>query len=243
MARKRRSQINQAIEKSHWQQWRLLIRNPKFWYDLTVLNERYWIFLKAYQKKSEVAPRKLYEYESLSKIYENKWQIKPIPIWSTVLTMTDQPYISLIRDFEYMYGLDDPLYTKEKPVSYSPVQVINYDHVENFLDLRLDLTKPLYLLEERIEKEVKKLDRSAKKLARSAMRNRPDKSDDYLAVWDLRQQGLTADEIAPKLWPKEWTKKGGRASHYGDKGPLIQRVYDHEKAAQKLIDNTNRPTR
>jgi len=72
-------------------------------------------------------------------------------------------------------------------------------------------------------------------------RRRLDKLDSYLAVWDLRREGLSADEIAPKLWPTEYTKKGGRDSAAGDKGPLIQRVYDYEQAAQKLIEESLPP--
>ena len=67
------------------------------------------------------------------------------------------------------------------------------------------------------------------------------KYKDYLAVWDLRQQGLTDDDIARKLWPTEYEKIGGRDSTIGDKGPLIQRVYDHAKAAQKLIEESFPP--
>jgi len=67
-------------------------------------------------------------------------------------------------------------------------------------------------------------------------RNQISKYKDYLAVWDLRQKGRTADEIAPELWPEENESKGGRDFDTGEKGPLIQRVYDHEKAAQDLID-------
>lgn len=61
---------------------------------------------------------------------------------------------------------------------------------------------------------------------------------DYLAVWDLRQKGLTADAIAPKLWPEEYENIGGRDSDTGEKGALIQRVYDYEKAAQRLIEES-----
>jgi hypothetical protein len=64
------------------------------------------------------------------------------------------------------------------------------------------------------------------------------KYKDYLAVWDLRQQGKTQKEIASTLWPREYLKKGGPDYHYGDKGVLVQRVSDHEKAAQKLVEAT-----
>jgi len=64
---------------------------------------------------------------------------------------------------------------------------------------------------------------------------------DYLAVWDLRERKFTADKIAPKLWPEEYKKVGGRDLKVGVKGPLIQRVYDHEKSAQKLIEESFPP--
>jgi hypothetical protein len=62
----------------------------------------------------------------------------------------------------------------------------------------------------------------------------------YLNVWDLWQQGRTADEIAPKLWPDENATKG-RRTHYGERGTLIQRVYDYERAANELIENSFPP--
>jgi hypothetical protein len=61
---------------------------------------------------------------------------------------------------------------------------------------------------------------------------------DYLAVWDRRNEGLTDTQIAQKLWPTEYATKGGRNSKEGVKGSLMQRVHDHEKSAQKLIENS-----
>jgi hypothetical protein len=58
----------------------------------------------------------------------------------------------------------------------------------------------------------------------------------YLAVWDLRQQKITLKEIAATLWRREYQKKGGPNYKEGVKGALVQRVSDHEKAAQKLIE-------
>jgi hypothetical protein len=60
----------------------------------------------------------------------------------------------------------------------------------------------------------------------------------YLAVWDLRKEGLTDTQIAQRLWPDEYATNGGRDSATGDKGSLIQRVYDYESAATKLIENS-----
>ena len=60
----------------------------------------------------------------------------------------------------------------------------------------------------------------------------------YLAVWDLRKDGLTDTAIAQRIWPDEYSAIGGRDSGTGDKGALIQRVYDYESAAQRLIDNS-----
>src|SRR5262249_16210098 len=60
----------------------------------------------------------------------------------------------------------------------------------------------------------------------------------YLAVWDLRKDGLTDTAIAQRIWPDEYAAIGGRDSGTGDKGALIQRVYDYESAAQRLIDNS-----
>lgn len=64
------------------------------------------------------------------------------------------------------------------------------------------------------------------------------KYPEYLQVWDLWQKGLTDTQIAKKLWPEEYARGMGRDSHTGEKGLLMQRVYDHRHAAQQLIDNT-----
>ncbi len=63
-----------------------------------------------------------------------------------------------------------------------------------------------------------------------------DKYKDYLTVWDLRQQGKTQNKIAEIVWPDEYKAKGGSDYTTGEKGFLIQRVSDHQKAAQKLIE-------
>ena len=74
---------------------------------------------------------------------------------------------------------------------------------------------------------------------RSKQRTQLRKYKDYLAVWDLRQKEWADSRIARKLWPKELNRVGGR---YEDvKGPIIQRVYDDVKAAQKLIDESFPP--
>jgi hypothetical protein len=64
------------------------------------------------------------------------------------------------------------------------------------------------------------------------------KFKDYLAVWDLRQQGKTLKEIAQLLWPEEYAIKGGPDYHTAEKGSLVQKVSDHENAAQSLIDGS-----
>jgi hypothetical protein len=64
---------------------------------------------------------------------------------------------------------------------------------------------------------------------------------DYLAVWDLRREGLTDTQIAEKLWPEDYETIGGRDCDTGEKGSLMQRVHDYEKAAKKLIENSFPP--
>jgi hypothetical protein len=74
----------------------------------------------------------------------------------------------------------------------------------------------------------------------SRKRHRPKLYPDYLAVWDLRREGLTDTQIAEELWPEEYETIGGR-DDIGNKGSLMQRVHDHQKAAQKLIENSFPP--
>ena len=69
-------------------------------------------------------------------------------------------------------------------------------------------------------------------------RHRFDLYPDYLAVWDLREDGLTDTQIAQKLWSDEYTTNGGRDSGTGEKGSVIQRVYDYENAVKELIENS-----
>jgi hypothetical protein len=230
MARKKRDETIETGGLFGWQRWRLLIRIDEFWEDLDILNEKLFLFLdcaKADQGKfGNMAARRLWEYESLKKRTEDRWEIKPIPTWAILSGGVRPPTKALRESLESCYEYN----TKGKPSGYPPVQVLQYHPVSDFLDLRLDLTKPLYSLRAGVEAEIKRL-------AKSATRKRLDKFDNYISVWDLRREGLSADEIVPKLWPKEYLKKGGRDSHIGDKGPLIQRVYDCANAAQNLIDS------
>jgi hypothetical protein len=69
-------------------------------------------------------------------------------------------------------------------------------------------------------------------------RDRVKKYKSYLEVWDLRNEKLTDTQIAQRLWPDEYATNGGRDSGTGDKGSLIQRVYDYKDAADKLIENS-----
>jgi Family of unknown function (DUF6499) len=69
------------------------------------------------------------------------------------------------------------------------------------------------------------------------------KFESYLEVWDLRKEGLTDTQIAQRLWPDEYATNGGRDSGIGNKGYLIQRVYDYYDAIEKLIENSFSPRR
>lgn len=82
---------------------------------------------------------------------------------------------------------------------------------------------------------------SVKKILATVQPNKKphmDKYKDYLAVWDLRQEGKTLNETAAMVWPEQYKIKGGSDYDTGEKGVLIQRASDHEKAAQKLIEAT-----
>ena len=94
------------------------------------------------------------------------------------------------------------------------------------IDTRYDIQK--------IVAELKKILKDKKLKQRQRFELYPD----YLKVWDLREEGLTDSQIAQKLWPDDYAADGGRDSGTGDKGALIQRVYDYESAAQRLIDNS-----
>lgn len=86
---------------------------------------------------------------------------------------------------------------------------------------------------DRILSELKEILKHYRPNTRSQMRL----YESYLAVWDLRNEGLTDTQIAEELWPEDYETIGGR-DDIGNKGSLMQRVHDHDKAAQKLIDNS-----
>jgi hypothetical protein len=66
------------------------------------------------------------------------------------------------------------------------------------------------------------------------------KYEDYLTVWDLRQERKTLNVIAKNVWPDEYetSEKAAPDWDIGQKGYLIQRALEHEKAAEKLIEAT-----
>ena len=60
-------------------------------------------------------------------------------------------------------------------------------------------------------------------------RRRLDQYSVYLRVWDSRQAGRTFREIAQEIYPKEYPH------HPVPRNPIIQRVLDHFRRAEALI--------
>jgi hypothetical protein len=60
-------------------------------------------------------------------------------------------------------------------------------------------------------------------------RRRLDQYDHDLKVWDMRQSGSTFPEIAQQIYEREYR------SHPSRKNPIVQRVTDHYRRADKLI--------
>jgi hypothetical protein len=65
---------------------------------------------------------------------------------------------------------------------------------------------------------------------------------EYLAVWDLRKEGLTDAQIVEQLWPDLYETIGCR-DDIGNKTFVLQRVYDYESAANILIKDSFPPKR
>lgn len=180
LARKTRDQRRQLREKASWEYWRFVIRNPKFWEDLNILNDKLLLFHDCASANSEkfrdITARRLVDYETCLKRAEDRWEISPIPTWAVLFAKTDKPRKPQIKNLEEMYKFDK----KQRPGPYHPVQVIGYHPVEDFLDVRVDLTQPLYILLDQIETEIGKF-------SKRTHRKRLESGDLQLAVFDLVQ--------------------------------------------------------
>ncbi|MEE8112758.1 MAG: hypothetical protein V3T23_00245 [Nitrososphaerales archaeon] len=169
--------------------------------------------------------------------FEDRWDIPFLAWYPELFRRQGDPVLSgeTIPHFEAILTRD----TRSDRL----IKAVNSIEVGSTLYLSIDLTcdLPMESILATIKRALRQAFHDRRNQVSTRRRRRLDKLDSYLAVWDLRREGLSADEIAPKLWPTEYTKKGGRDSAAGDKGPLIQRVYDYEKAAQKLIDESIPP--
>lgn len=218
MPSKNHSQAEANVQLNQEVRWRLLVCKKNFLKDLGNLQ------------------RILYKQGTLSDAdverVANKWGIPRIP-WEAIMCCSTP---------EDVHGnaFLDSLGLRWGPgafgVSYAPVAAHEVKE-GRFALLMVDLEHTAENLAPLVKNEIIRLQKSLPKRKASVKRKHPTKYDLYLRVWHFRQQRIPADEIAPKLWPKEWAEQGGRNSHYGEKGPLIQRVYDYEKACQKLIDS------
>ncbi len=193
MAHKDQWEIGLPTPILHDKRWRWLLRSSKFWEDLSILNDKLSLFLDCSRsdqsdKFRDIRLKRFYEYESFKKRCENRWEITPIPMWAILLGREGRPSKKGIEKLE---NLSQEL--EEKPVPYGSVHRIGYDAVRELLDLRLDLMKPLYVLLDAVKAEVEKL-------TRSTSRNRLDKADFELAVFDLiRFEGMKFNGVARKL--------------------------------------------
>jgi hypothetical protein len=113
----------------------------------------------------------------------------------------------------------------------SPVQQSVSD--ERHLTLRLDASRPTEeLLGEVVNAVQLHRDRHRKffaTLEKQKSRRRLDQYDVDLKVWDLRKRGVSFPEIAKQVYPTEYR------SHPPRTNPIVQRVTDHYRRAEKLI--------
>ena len=72
----------------------------------------------------------------------------------------------------------------------------------------------------------------APKVPRTRQRQERAHYDEMFRAYDLRQQGHTLGEIARQLWPEEFERN---QRSYPEKNPIVQRVRDRIRRAQRLI--------
>jgi hypothetical protein len=90
---------------------------------------------------------------------------------------------------------------------------------------------------DRVKKEVRYYQEVRKRVGLSLARPRYhlDIYRDCFKVYDMFKSGMTADQIAPLMWPKEYEEVGGR-DDIGWKSRLIQRAYDYRDRATEIIE-------
>lgn len=103
-----------------------------------------------------------------------------------------------------------------------------------FLVLRVDVTRPQRELVPEILSVIRlhrdKLSRSGSvSIIGTRTRRRLDQYCVYLRVWDMRQTGRKFREIAQEIYPKEYPH------HPAPRNPITQRVLDHFRRAEALI--------
>jgi hypothetical protein len=152
----RESRNRKTTETVHWHTWQLLIRNPRFWEDLYILHDKLLDWLRNARAKHEkfrlITTQLLYEYDSFKERLERKWGISPIPIWAALCVVEERPSRKGIETLEELYEGS----IKERSVSPPPVQKLRY-HLDDLLDVRLDLKRPLYELLRGVEVATKGL--------------------------------------------------------------------------------------
>ena len=217
MPGKKSSQAEANVQLSQEARWRLLVRKEDFLKDLGNLQ-------RILYKQGTVGNADLDRVA-------NKWGIPRIP-WEAIMYCPPSEDPNCTPLLEWHGSRWGP---GAFGVSYVPVAAHEVKE-GRFLFLMVDLEHTVKNLVPLIKDEIIRLKKSLPRRKKPVKRKHLSRLDKYLAVWDLRQKGLTAEEIAPKLWPTEYEQKGGR-DDIGGKSALSQMVYDYKKAAQRLIDS------
>lgn len=206
------------IQLGQENRWRLLIRRQDFFADL----QRLQVLL---YKRGRISDTELTRVA-------DKWGIPRIP-WDAIMYCPPQNDPNCTPFLEWCGSRWGP---GAFGVSYAPIAAHKVKE-RRFLFLVVDLEHTVENLIPLLKDEIIRVRKSLPRRKNSVKRKHPGRLAPYRKVHDLRRQGLSDSAIAQELWPNEWLQKGGRVSEYGEKGPLIQRVYDYAKAATKLINS------
>jgi hypothetical protein len=193
VARKKKDELTERRQLANRQRWRILIRTQKFWDDLAILNDKLLLWIDCdladREKFGAISGKKMFQYNELKTDKENRWEIT-IPDWAVLFSMGNSPSKATMEILDSLYGEEQ----LEKPMPFPAVRVIRWNAASEFVDLKLDLTKPLDVLIDAVQTAIKPM------LPSSNKRNRTDKADFEIDVFDLVQfEKLTFSQISRKL--------------------------------------------
>ena len=117
-----------------------------------------------------------------------------------------------------------------------PSPIVTEQDSNHYVSLRFDVTRPLRELVEDARRQLKHGKKNYERVSgkRTEKRRRLDQYRLYLQVWDLRQQVVTFDQIAQRVFPVEY--EGQLQNKTRAYLPVVQKVKDAFSRARQLIE-------